>query len=139
MFLDNFLIIEKISVFKNGKNSGKFPLKSKDSVWYIIITLTFLKSHGMRRKTRICKICGKSFIPDKYHPYQEVCSSSECQHQRQILNQRNWRLRNPDYFKYKEKKSIWEKRRAQYLEEWRKNHRDYFKTYYQTKRRINNL
>jgi len=76
-----------------------------------------------------CQICGREFIPDKYHPYQKVCSNPSCQHQRQLLNQKRWREKNPDYFKYKEKKTAWEKKRAQYLKVWREIHKEYFKKY----------
>lgn len=82
-------------------------------------------------KIRICKICGVEFMPDKYHPRQEVCSNKECQHKRQIENQRKWRKRNPEYFKYKEKATPWERKRAQYLEKWREEHKGYFKEYHQ--------
>jgi hypothetical protein len=90
-------------------------------------------SHGMDKK--ICKFCHREFIADKYHPHQQVCSSPECQHKRQLENQRKWRLKNPDYFKYKEKKTFWEKKRAQYLKIWRKIHRDYFRKYHRKRRR----
>jgi len=81
------------------------------------------------RMRKLCEICGKEFIPDKYHPYQKVCSSPECQHRRQLKNQRDWRKKNPHYFKYKEKKTEWERKRAQYLKIWRETHKDYFKQY----------
>jgi hypothetical protein len=80
-------------------------------------------------KRRICPNCHKSFVPDKYHPNQQFCSSPQCQHRRQILNQRNWRLKNPNYFKYRDQKTAWEKKRAQYLKFWRQNHKDYFKNW----------
>ena len=51
---------------------------------------------------KICKICGKPFIPNKYRPNQEICSSVECQYQRQLDNMAKWRKSNPNYFKYKE-------------------------------------
>lgn len=78
------------------------------------------------KEPKICKICKKSFIPNKYHPYQEVCFSLKCQHKRQIQNQKSWRTENPDYFKYKERLTFWQKARACYLETWRQNHKDYF-------------
>ena len=76
-----------------------------------------------------CKICKEEFSSDKYHPYQEVCSHPQCQHQRQIDNQRKWRSKNPTYFKYKGKITPWERKRYEYLKRWRKNHKDYFKIY----------
>ncbi|MBN2119842.1 MAG: hypothetical protein JW734_02140 [Candidatus Omnitrophica bacterium] len=78
---------------------------------------------------KICKICSKEFVPDKYHPRQRVCSSKECQNARQMKNQRVWRSNNPNYFKYKDKKTPWELRRYNYLKKWRQDHRGYFKSY----------
>lgn len=78
-------------------------------------------------KLRICKICGKEFISDKYHSRQEVCLGPSCQHKRQLLNQKQWRKDNPDYFKYKDKKNLWEQKRAQYLKNWRQSHKNYKK------------
>lgn len=99
-------------------------LKFLKQIWYI-----YTISHGYKPRMikKICRICKREFIPDKYHPNQEVCSNPECQHKRQLENQRNWRLRNPDYFKYKRRKTAWEKKRAQYLKAWREAHKDYFK------------
>ena len=51
---------------------------------------------------RFCVICGTAFTPNKYRPNQNVCSSLECQYQRQLNNMKKWRDRNPNYFKYKE-------------------------------------
>ena len=82
-------------------------------------------------KQRKCRICGYKFVPDRFHPYQKVCSRSECQHKRQLLDQKNWRQKNPEYFKYKEKRTPWERKRAAYLRLWRRLHKDYFKKYSQ--------
>jgi len=84
-------------------------------------------------KIKKCTICGRNFTPDKYHPHQEVCSAPECQHKRQIMNQKIWRKQNPEYFKYKEKATPWERKRSEYLQKWRKEHKDYFKKYHKLK------
>ena len=84
---------------------------------------------------KICLICGQWFLPSKYHPAQKICSDSECQHQRQLLNQKIWRKENPNYFVYKERETPWQKRRAEYLAKWKKEHKNYFKIY-RLKRRL---
>jgi hypothetical protein len=80
-------------------------------------------------RIRICTICGRHFFPNKYHPHQEVCSDKECQKERQLKNQKTWRNSNPHYFRYKDRNTEWEKKRAVYLKNWREKHRDYFKNY----------
>lgn len=80
----------------------------------------------------ICKICKKEFIPNKYHPAQEVCFSPECQHLRQLLNEREWRLKNPEYFKIRSQDEVWQKYRRQYTREWREAHKTYIKEYEKT-------
>lgn len=84
-------------------------------------------------KIKICKFCKKEFVPDKYHSNQKVCSSPECQYKRQMENQRSWRTRNPNYFRYKTKSSTWEKKRALYLKIWREKNKGYFKNYRKVK------
>lgn len=79
---------------------------------------------------RTCKMCGKSFIPNKYRSNQSVCSSLECQYQRQLENMRKWRTRNPNYFKYKESQdSSWKETCRQRSLDWRKKHQEYLKLY----------
>ena len=82
---------------------------------------------------RKCTVCGKEFVPSKYHPHQLVCSGADCQRLRQLQNQRSWRKKNPSYFRYKERKTPWEKKRSEYLRKWRMEHRDYFKLYRQSR------
>lgn len=77
----------------------------------------------------ICKICKKEFSPNKYHPYQEVCSSPKCQHIRQILNERDWRINNPEYFKCRDQDGAWRNYRREYTREWRRAHNKYLKEY----------
>ena len=79
---------------------------------------------------RICQICGKTFLANKYRPNQTVCSSLECQYQRQLSNMKMWRERNPLYFKYKEARdSSWKETCRQRSLEWRKRHQEYLKLY----------
>ena len=79
---------------------------------------------------RLCKVCGKPFLSNKYRPNQTVCSSLECQYQRQLENMKKWRGRNPNYFKYKESQdSSWRETCRQRSLEWRKKHQEYLKLY----------
>jgi len=51
-------------------------------------------------KTKVCMICKKSFIPDpRVGDRQKVCKNLHCQRQRKKLAQKQWLLKNPDYFK----------------------------------------
>jgi hypothetical protein len=77
----------------------------------------------------ICKICKDSFTPDKYHPRQQVCLRRECQNARQLNNIRDWRLRNPDYFKCSGQPSVWQANRHRYSKLWRITHKEYQKEY----------
>lgn len=78
-----------------------------------------------------CKICKNEFIPNKYHPNQQVCSNLKCQRIRQIQNQREWRLRNPDYFKCRGQEPSWIKHRHIYIKLWKNMHKDSLKEYSQ--------
>lgn len=83
-----------------------------------------------KRKEKKCEICGKSFMPNKYRPNQKVCSSLECQYQRQLDNMQKWREKNPNYFKYKESKDkSWKKACRERALEWRRNHKEYLRLY----------
>jgi hypothetical protein len=82
------------------------------------------------KREKKCSICGKTFIPNKYRPNQEICSSLECQYQRQLENMRSWRKSNPNYFKYKESKDqSWKQTCRERSLEWRKKHREYLQLY----------
>lgn len=76
-----------------------------------------------------CKICQKEFIPNKYHPQQQVCFQAECQRLRQTLNSRDWRRKNPDYFKINGQEPVWQEKRRQYVKQWKIAHQDYSKEY----------
>ena len=52
------------------------------------------------KKTKVCMICKKPFIPDpRVGDRQKVCKNLHCQRQRKKLAQKQWLLKNPDYFK----------------------------------------
>ena len=77
-----------------------------------------------------CIICWTSFSANKYRPNQTVCSSLECQYQRQLDNMKKWRDRNQNYFKYKETHDAsWKETCKQRSLEWRKRHQEYLKLY----------
>ena len=77
-----------------------------------------------------CEICQKPFIPNKYRPNQQICSSVECQYQRQLENMSEWRRRNPNYFKYKEAQDAsWKETCRHRSLDWRKKHKEYLKLY----------
>ncbi len=82
------------------------------------------------RTGKKCEICGKPFIPNKYRPNQQICSSLECQYQRQLDNMRKWRKSNPNYFKYKESQDrSWKQTCRERSLEWRKKHKEYLQLY----------
>ncbi len=83
-------------------------------------------------KERICPICKKWFIPNKYRPNQEICSNLECQYQRQLDNMKKWRNHNPNYFKYREEKdATWKETCKDRAKRWRDRHQEYLKLYRQ--------
>ena len=82
------------------------------------------------RPEKKCKMCGRPFIPNKYRPNQQICSSIECQYQRQLANMKKWRYGNPNYFKYKETKDkSWKEACKQRSLDWRTRHQEYLKLY----------
>ena len=84
---------------------------------------------GIRREKK-CEICGKPFVPNKYRPNQTVCSSLECQYQRQLSNMKQWRNANPNYFKYKESQDkSWKQTCRERSLEWRRKHKEYLQLY----------
>ncbi len=79
---------------------------------------------------RMCQICGKWFLPNKYRPNQKICSSLECQYQRQLNNMAMWRKENPQYFKYKEESDeSWKEACKERAKKWRESHKEYLKLY----------
>ena len=76
-----------------------------------------------------CKICQREFIPNKHHPLQQACSRPECQRLRQIFNQREWRRKNPEYFKLRGQEASWRRERHRYSRLWRIAHKAHIKAY----------
>jgi hypothetical protein len=77
-------------------------------------------------KTKICKYCGASFTPDpRVGDRQKCCGSPYCKAQRKKEADRNWRQKNPNYFKG---------RYESYLKPWLKKHPGYLKAYRQRKK-----
>jgi hypothetical protein len=80
----------------------------------------------------LCSICQKEFIPNKYKPSQKVCSNPGCQRLRQIQNEKDWRARNPDYFKCLGQEKFWRENRHRYSKLWRVAHKDSLRDYEQS-------
>ena len=81
---------------------------------------------------KICVICGKEFIPDKYRPNQKICSSLECQYKRQLMNMKSWRTKNPEYFKCRESNDAsWKSACRERSKRWRETHKEYLALYRQ--------
>lgn len=72
-------------------------------------------------KTKICKYCGKFFTPDpRVGDRQKCCGSPACKAERKKEADRNWRKKNPEYFKG---------RYESYLKPWLEKHPGYLKAY----------
>lgn len=85
---------------------------------------------------RICPLCKKSFMPNKYRPNQKMCSNLECQYKRQLENMKSWRGKNPNYFKYREvKDTTWRETCRERARKWRHTHLEYLKLYRQEHRK----
>lgn len=82
----------------------------------------------------LCKICHGEFVPNKYHPGQQVCLNPQCQKARQIQNLSEWRRKNPDYFKCIGQEPAWQEKRRMYNKLWKNTNKDYVKTYEETHR-----
>ena len=71
--------------------------------------------------TKICKYCGKLFTPDpRVGDRQKCCGSPACKAERKKEADRNWRKKNPEYFKG---------RYESYLKPWLEKHPGYLKAY----------
>jgi len=57
-------------------------------------------------ESRVCPLCGASFVPNKYSPKQMICSGPSCQKKRQGESMRLWREQHPGYFKFDESKGL---------------------------------
>jgi len=81
---------------------------------------------------KICVICGKEFIANKYRPNQKICSSLECQYKRQLVNMKSWRTKNPEYFKCRESNDVsWKSACRERSRRWRETHKEYLALYRQ--------
>ncbi len=76
-----------------------------------------------------CKICKSEFTPNKHRPTQRVCLKPDCQRLRQIQNEKDWRLKNPDYFKYLDQETYWKDNRRRYNRLWKVTHKAYAQAY----------
>ena len=99
------------------------------SVKGIDLVLTKHLFYAIFSENMRCKICSRKFTPNKYHPHQQVCSRPECQHLRQIINEKDWRIRNPEYFKCRGQEYSWRDSRYKYTKKWRETHKAYLKEY----------
>jgi len=91
---------------------------------------------------RNCIYCHEPFTVNKYSPRQKVCSRPACQHERQIESMRQWRQRNPNYFKYdlaakgqewintqRERSRLWRERHPEKIKAYRQSHMDKYRQY----------
>lgn len=80
-----------------------------------------------------CRFCNASFLPNKYAPRQTVCSNPDCQKKRQLESMRQWREKNPSYFKYDESKGPqWLDTQRRRSREWRQRNPEKVRAYRQT-------
>ena len=81
----------------------------------------------METQQKKCIVCNKKFTPDKWHPYQKVCSTDNCRIKYRKGLLKKWRSKYPDYF-FNRTDNI------ELMRKWRKNNPLYYKKY-----RKNNL
>jgi hypothetical protein len=82
---------------------------------------------------RVCPYCRTPFSPNKYSPGQKICSNSDCQKKRQLESMRQWRERNPNYFKYDESKGLaWLEVQRKRSKIWREKNPDKVRAYRQS-------
>ena len=87
----------------------------------------------MTTETRYCEICKTAFTTNKYSPRQKICSGPDCQKKRQHESMRQWREKNPNYFKYDESKGMeWLQTQRDRSKIWRQKNPDKVKVYRQT-------
>lgn len=77
---------------------------------------------------RKCVICGRYFSPKPCAYRQIVCSRKKCKAIKRKINFKNWKNKNPDYYKTKKEKvlSDYWKRRAK---TFRENHPEYIRNW----------
>jgi hypothetical protein len=95
--------------------------------------------HARRKR---CLNCNELFDPDpRTKGQQRYCSEDECQAMRQRLNEKDWRLRNPDCVTYQQQQSRqWFKDHSEYSQQRRKDDPDLLiKNRDDTKTRMKNM
>jgi hypothetical protein len=84
-------------------------------------------------ETRNCEYCLLPFTPNKYSRRQKICSDPACQKKRQLESMRQWREKNPNYFKYDESKGLgWLETQRRRAKTWRQNNPDKLRVYRET-------
>ncbi len=87
-----------------------------------------MESHhcSCRRKRRHCLCCKELFEPDpRIKDKQHYCPRDKCLTKRQRLNEKDWRIRNPDCVAYQQEQSRkWHKARPRYSQKRRHDHPD---------------
>lgn len=74
---------------------------------------------------RCCRYCQQSFQPSRSHPEQAVCSSPECQRQRQSDYRRRKLASDPEYAeKCRQSARQWRKQHSEYWGQYRQAHPD---------------
>ena len=85
-----------------------------------------MSAANTKRVTKTCEICGRMFRPDKWHPYQVVCSREKCKRSRRLLAYKKWRQQYPEYFRDRtdnlESLRKWRKANLAYHREYRRKH-----------------
>lgn len=78
------------------------------------------QAHTRRKR---CQFCGELFVPDpRTKGKQRYCSRIICQSRRQRLNERAWRLKNPECLEEQyERSRIWHDARPDYSQQRRKD------------------
>jgi len=76
-----------------------------------------------RNRRRRCQFCGELFNPDpRTKGKQRYCSKAACQSKRQRLNEKAWRLNNPDCLQEQyERSRLWYEAHPDYSRQRRKN------------------
>ena len=77
----------------------------------------------LRKRQKRCLCCGGLFAPDpRTKGKQLYCSKSVCQSKRQRLNEKAWRLKNPECLEEQyERSRLWHEARPNYSQQRRKN------------------
>ena len=80
----------------------------------------------MKRGTRRCHCCGKTFSPRPQVPKQQYCGEQACQRARKRDWQKERRRHDPDYREnQREAQKRWASRHPDYWRQWREGHPEY--------------